>query len=103
MMSARKQRKNQTMTSNTSKKATASETGKQPVAKLRLGLIFANIWQRTTDKGSFFSVSFERRYKDADGNWHSGHSFDASDLLALAKLADQAHTKLLEIRSGDDE
>jgi hypothetical protein len=91
------------MTSKTSQKTTASETSKPPVAKLRLGLIFANIWQRTTDKGSFFSVSFERRYKDADGNWQSSHSFDPNDLLSLAKLADQAHTKLQEIRSADDE
>jgi hypothetical protein len=91
------------MTSSTSKKATASEISKPPVAKLRLGLIFANIWQRTTDKATFHSVTFERRYKDADGNWQSSHSFDSNDLLLLAKLADQAHTKLLEIRNGDDE
>jgi hypothetical protein len=91
------------MTSNTSEKATASETNKPPVAKLRIGLLNASIWERTTDKGTFHSVSFERRYRDTDGNWQSTYSFDTSDLLALAKLADQAHSKILEIKNGGDE
>jgi len=91
------------MKSNTSEKATASETNKPPVAKLRIGLLNASIWERTTDKGTFHSVSFERRYRDTDGNWQSTYSFDTSDLLALAKLADQAHSKILEIRNGGDE
>lgn len=91
------------MKSNTSEKATASETNKPPVAKLRIGLLNASIWERTTDKGTFHSVSFERRYRDTDGNWQSTYSFDTSDLLALAKLADQAHSKILEIKNGGDE
>ena len=82
------------MANTTSKKPKTGEPAKPPVAKLRIGLINASIWQRTTDKGNFHSVSFERRYKDAAGNWQTTHSFDASDLLALAKLADQAHTNL---------
>jgi hypothetical protein len=90
------------MATNTTK-TSSSETAKAPVAKLRIGLISANVWQRSTEKGTFYSVSFERRYRDADGNWKSGHSFDTSDLLALAKLANQAHTAILEIRNGDDE
>ena len=91
------------MTSNTAVKATASETNKPPVAKLRIGLISASIWQRSTEKGTFHSVSFERRYKDGSGNWQTTHSFDTNDLLALSKLADQAHSKLIELRNADDE
>jgi hypothetical protein len=80
-----------------------TETAKPPVAKLRLGLLNASIWQRTTDKGAFYSVSFERRYKDGQGNWQSTHSYDAGDLLVLAKLADQAHTKIVELQTGEAE
>ena len=90
------------MTTNTSTKQTATETNKPPVARMRIGLIGASIWERTTEKGTFHSVSFERRYKDAAGNWQSTHSFDTSDLLGLAKLADQAHSKILEIRNGEE-
>lgn len=78
----------------------ASETAKPPVAKVRVGLITASIWERDTDVGTFYSVSFERRYRDAEGNWASSHSYDAQDLLALAKAADLAHTRILE---GDAE
>ena len=87
------------MATNTSKKQ-STESAKPPVAKLRLGLINATIWERVTEKGTFRSVTFERRYRDGEGNWHSTHSYDASDLLMLAKLADQAHTKILGLQEG---
>ena len=91
------------MTSATSAKAPATETSKPPVAKLRIGLIGASIWERTTLTGTFHSVSFERRYRDAAGNWQTTHSYDTDDLLVLAKLADQAHSRILEIRNAADE
>jgi hypothetical protein len=79
------------------------ESGKPPVAKLRIGLINAAIWERTSDEGgAFYSVTFERRYKDGD-SWKSTHSYNADDLLALAKLADQAHTAIQQLRAGDAE
>jgi hypothetical protein len=72
---------------------------KPPVAKLRVGLITASIWERATEKGgTFHAVTFERRYRDAEGNWKSSHSYDEQDLLALAKLSDLAHTKIIEAR-----
>jgi hypothetical protein len=88
------------MATNTSKNQ-STETAKPPVAKLRIGLINATIWERVTDNGTFHSVSFERRYRDGNGEWHSTHSYDASDLLTLAKLADQAHSKIVEIQSTE--
>jgi len=88
------------MTNATSTKA---EPSKAPIAKLRLGLIYANIWQRVTDEDAFYSVSFERRYRDKDGKWQSTHSFNADDLLLLAKLADKAHTEIMIVRAGKDD
>ena len=85
----------------TNTKKTSTETAKPPVEKLRLGLINASIWERVTDNGTFHSVTFERRYRDAEGNWHSTHGYDASDLLSLAKLADQVHSRILELQSGE--
>jgi len=89
------------METNTS--TTTTETAKPPVAKLRIGLLNASIWQHTTDKGAFYSVNFERRYKDSEGKWKSTYSYDAGDLLVLAKLADQAHTKIVELQTGEVE
>ncbi len=84
------------MATNTKPKS-KTESAKPPVAKLRIGLIAASIWERTTEKGTFHSVTFERRYRDAAGEWHSTSSFDAGNLLALAKIADQAHSEIARL------
>lgn len=89
------------MATNTSKTTQSSESAKPPVAKLRIGLINASIWQRVTENGTFHSVTFERRYRDANGEWQSTHSYDVSDLLLLAKLADQAHTEISRLQSAE--
>ena len=83
-------------------KKTETEAKQAPVAKVRVGLISASIWENKTDKGNFYNVTFERRYKDGD-QWKSSHSYNADDLLALAKAADLAHTKIVEARNGSDE
>ena len=87
------------MATNTAKNQ-STETAKPPVAKLRLGRINASIWERVTEKGNLYSVTFERRYRDAHGAWHSTHSYDVGDLLVLAKLADQAHTKIADLQTA---
>ncbi|MGB9069399.1 MAG: hypothetical protein WCC21_12600 [Candidatus Acidiferrales bacterium] len=88
--------------SNTKKKE-AAETKNPPVAKVRVDLINASIWKNQTDKGTFYNVTFESRYRDGEGNWKSSHSYTANDLLALAKAADLAHTKIIELRNGEME
>lgn len=84
------------------KKQTQAEPKNPPVAKIRVGLITASIWENQTEKGVFHNVTFERRYKDGD-QWKSSHSYNADDLLALAKAADLAHTKIVEARNGGTE
>lgn len=86
---------------NTNKNET--EIKNPPVAKVRVGLITASIWENRTEKGMFHNVTFQRRYRDAEGNWKSSHSYNLDDLLALAKAADLAHTKIVETQSGDGE
>jgi hypothetical protein len=90
------------MVTKTSKNEQSTETAKPPVAKIRLGLINAIIWERTTDNGIFHNVTFERRYRDANGEWHSTQSFDANHLLTLAKLADLAHTETSRLSRRED-
>lgn len=77
-----------------------------PVDKIRVGLITASIWERSAPQGRFYSVSFERRYKDAAGQYQTTHSYDTRDLLTLAKVADLAHTRIIELsdnRTDDDD
>jgi hypothetical protein len=91
------------MSLNNTKKNETAETKNPPAGKVRVGLITASIWENKTEKGIFHNVTFERRYRDAEGNWKSSHSYNAEDLLSLAKAADLAHTKIVEARNGDDE
>jgi hypothetical protein len=97
MMPGRTEKENKMTNTNQ-----AAET-KKPVAKVRVDLINASIWKNQTDKGTFYNVTFENRYRDGEGNWKSSHSYTANDLLALAKAADLAHTKIIELRNGETE
>ena len=81
------------MSSNTNNEAPEKKSA--PVAKVRVGLITASIWENKNDNGSFLNVTFERRYKTGD-QWKSTRSYGVGDLLELAKCADLAHTKILE-------
>ena len=92
------------MANTTSKKTKTGESAKPPVFKLRDHALNVAGWERTTlDGKTFYNVTFERRYRDAEGNWKSSHSYNADDLLSLAKAADLAHTKIVETPRGDDE
>ena len=73
----------------------------KPVEEVRVGTVKAAIWPNPTESGAVrYNVTFSRIYKDADGNWKSTSSFGRDDLLVLAKVADQAHTKIFEIANG---
>jgi hypothetical protein len=87
------------MSLKSTKKNESTETKNPPADKVRVGLITASIWENETEKGTFHNVTFERRYRDAEGNWKSSHSYNAEDLLSLAKAADLAHTKIVEARN----
>lgn len=84
------------MSKATRTKTARKSTANPPVAKIRVGLITANVWEREQKNGTFYAVTFERRYRDNEGSWHTSHSFDARDLLAVAKAADLAHTEILD-------
>ena len=88
------ERKEQTMANSTSNK-----TAKPPVAKFRIEKIHTAIWLRETDKGSFYAATFERRYKNGNGEYQSTQVFNADDLLALSKAADLAHTKIAALKA----
>jgi hypothetical protein len=74
----------------------------KPVAQVRLYPITAAIWKnQTADGKGFFSVTFTRTYKDKEGKYQNADSFNGSDLLLLAKVADLTHSKLEELRAAE--
>lgn len=75
---------------------------KKPAAKVSLHPVSAAIWKNQNQKGeAYYSVTFERSYKDDAGKWQSSDSFNAGDLLLLAKVADQAHSEIYKLRAND--
>ena len=83
-----------------SSRSASSASGSAPIKTLRLGLIKAAIWENGADQRSFFNVTFARTYMDDHKKFHDADSFGRDDLLLLAKLADQAHTFIIEQQAG---
>ena len=74
--------------------APAAEAKRRPIHSLRLGEVAASIWSRDhLVKGEmtrFYSVTFERSYKDSTGKYCYTRSFNPDDLGALMSLCQQA-------------
>lgn len=73
----------------------------RPSGKINLYPVSAAIWRKETDKGVFYSVSFEKSFKDSSGKWQASSSFNESDLLLLAKAANLAHDEIQEQHRRD--
>ncbi len=61
-----------------------------PTKKFTVGGIQVAVWENQGKEGkSYYSISFEKRYMDKEGNWKSTTSLKANDLpkavLALEK------------------
>lgn len=54
---------------------------KRPVHRVMLGLVSASIWQNTSGEGSFYTVTLQRAYFDAEGKWKHSDSLNSGDLL----------------------
>jgi len=87
--------------SNTTKSTAAKAEPQQPVAKVKIGAVSAAIWANETEKGTRYNATIERRYRDASGEWKTSGSYGRDDLLTLAKVADQAHSKIVELMAAD--
>ena len=72
-----------------------ADTKKRPAHSLRIGSVRCAIWRNDGANGSWYAVTLERLYKEGD-EWKSSASFGRDDLLVAAKVADQAHTWIIE-------
>ncbi len=71
-----------------------------PIAEVRTGSIKATIWKNATENGARFNVTFDRLYKDGD-KWKSTSTFGRDDLLLLAKVANQALSRIFQLQQED--
>jgi hypothetical protein len=79
--------------STTEKSAGTTEkpANAKPAHKIRRAGIEVAIWSNAGDKGPWYSVTLNRRYKQGE-DWKDGGSYGADDLLPLAKMLDEADT-----------
>jgi len=92
-MTTRNQRPNETTDTN---------AAREPVSRVKLFPVEAAIWRNSTKEGEpFYAVTFGRVYRDREGQWKSSSNFNADDLLTLAKAADLAHSRIVELRAAD--
>ena len=70
---------------------TESTAKTKPAHKLRDGLLTVTIWKNHSDKGPRYTATPSRSYKKGD-EWGESDSYASDELLALAKLLDQAHS-----------
>jgi hypothetical protein len=75
---------------NTHVQTTEAATNK-PVMRFRNRLVTAAVWQNAVSDGVMHTVTFDRAYRVGD-DWRTSTSFAAQDLVALAKVALEAHT-----------
>ncbi len=87
-----------------SPKAQASSESKRPLKTIREDDCSASIWPRTVTKDgsdrTFYSVTFERRYKDKDGQFHYTKSFDAGSLSQLATIIQKTNDELQALHAS---
>ena len=73
----------------------------KPISEVRIGRIKAAIWTNGTDGRTRHNVTFSRLYKNGD-QWKSTQSFSRNDLLLLAKVADQVHSRIFELQQEEE-
>lgn len=72
-----------------------------PAHKIRFGVLQATIWRNSGDKGTWYSVTPSRSYKQGDDSWKETDSLGFDDILGMAKLLDQAHTWIAKQMQAD--
>lgn len=84
----------------------SKETKTRPVETLRDGAIKAALWKNESENGVFFTVTFARTFKDAEGNLKDADGFSGTQLLRLARLAGKAYDRTAkltkEARASDE-
>jgi len=73
-----------------------------PCDKVGFGNVQIAIWKNTSAKGNtFYSLSIQNGYFDANGNWKSSTSYSRDDMLVLAQASQQAFQRVHELQAEE--
>jgi hypothetical protein len=62
-----------------------------PAIKLRDGCLQVVVWRNTNDRGTFYTFTPQRFYRQGDETWRETDSLNESNLLAMAKLLRESY------------
>jgi hypothetical protein len=83
--------------------AASHDAKRRPVFITREGDVSASVWARSVVRHgqgvTFYSVTFERSYKDRDGTWRYTKSFDAEDLGTLVTVVKRAAEQVARMQA----
>jgi hypothetical protein len=68
----------------------------KPKRVFTLGQAHASVFVNASKKGSFYTVTAQRRYKDDKGKWKSSSSYTASQLASAIAVMQQALSYILD-------
>ena len=72
-----------------------------PAHKIRISNLSATIWWNTSEKGTWYSVTPSRSYKQGDETWKETDSLGFDDLLTMAELHRQAFVWIARQQQAD--
>ncbi len=72
-----------------------------PAHKLRIGVLQATIWRNSSEKGTWYSVTPSRSYKNGDETWKESNSLIGDDPLIMAELLRQAWAWIARQQQAD--
>jgi hypothetical protein len=62
-----------------------------PAIKFRDGALQVVVWRNTNDRGTFYTATPQRSYRQGDETWKETDSLNESDLLAMGELLREAY------------
>ena len=85
---------------NMEKIKTENISGNIPEKKFSTGVLTATVWEnqgksKTGEDVSFKTVSFQRRYKDQNGDWQSTNTLRINDLPKASLVLQKAYEYLV--------
>ena len=89
---------------DTNEEITEQKRKNLPEMKYRAGGVSATVWKnivkRDKEQHEFKTVSFERTYKDSDGNWQSTSSLRTNDLPKAIVVLNKAYEYIVLTGNG---
>ncbi len=74
----------------------------KPEISIRVGGVQVSVWGNETEKGTMYSITFSKSYKDKSGEWKTTGNFKPND-LALLKIGMNEAMKFIYLKNPEKE